>query len=162
MKSIKGITLNLTHAVCCSWLETACVVWTRDCNYYGWPFNNVNWLYTVHNVEKLRVGGILPVLKRVCSSWHWNISVFSTLYPWAALFTGEKPSLICVVNHFRALWLNCKECLATAITITTISLRFVCLFVLVKNNAYMHLSASCVKLNIPCFLLTGTMLKEPL
>lgn len=58
VKSIKGKILSLTHAICCSCLKAACVVGTRDWSYYGWPFNSVNWLYTVYKVEKLRIGGI--------------------------------------------------------------------------------------------------------
>lgn len=59
-KSIKGVTLNLTYAVCCSGSDAGCVVGTRDCSYYGTMDGLLTiWtgFITSYMVEKLRVWG---------------------------------------------------------------------------------------------------------
>lgn len=81
------MTLNLTHAVCCSWFETAFVVGARDCGYQKWPFSNVNRLATLYNAEKLRVGAFSEFSK-VCRTA--GIGTFLSFVIRLLLFCGEK------------------------------------------------------------------------
>lgn len=67
-------------------------------------------------VQQALVGTGQCVVQPTLEPW-----CFSVLLSW----DWEETFFNCFCQHFRTLWLNCKECLATAITITTVSLRFV-------------------------------------
>lgn len=127
-ENIVGLILSLTQAVCCSSLETACCRWGRDSNVCCSPFNTVYITMQRDATLCLRPRELgMEVQQSLLGSGQCVVQ--PTLEPWcffypAVLGLGEA-FFNCFCQLFRALWLNCKECLATAITITTVSLRFV-------------------------------------
>lgn len=126
-ENIVGLILSLTRAVCCSSLETACCRWGRNSVFVARLL-----ILCLHQSRET------PACVCDLGTWAWGAAVSSRYWTvcgpantWTLMFfypavlgLGEA-FFNCFCQLFRALWLKCKECLATAITITTVSLRFV-------------------------------------